>query len=57
MTTMKVDTTKSAQKLERGRFARVLAAGYTIEVKPSRKPKASNATTAKSPRTSRPSKT
>jgi hypothetical protein len=34
MTTKKVDD-NSGQRLERGRFAKLLAAGYTIEVKPS----------------------
>ncbi len=40
MTTKKADKTQSGQKLERGRFARLLAAGYTVEVTPSpeRKP-------------------
>ena len=56
MTTKKADTTKSGQKLERGRFAKMFAAGYTIEVKPSGKHKASKATTARPAAASRPSK-
>ncbi len=52
----KADTTKGGQKLERGRFAKMLAAGYTIEVKPSPKRKTSKSTTAKPSAASRPSK-
>lgn len=37
MNTKKADTPKSRQPLERGRFAKLLAAGYTIEVEPSPK--------------------
>jgi hypothetical protein len=37
MTTKKADTTKKTKELERGRFARILASGFVIEVTPSKK--------------------
>jgi hypothetical protein len=40
MTTKKADTPKAAKQLERGRFARLLADGFEIEVTPSKRPPA-----------------
>jgi hypothetical protein len=54
MTTKKADTTKSVQRLERGRFAKLLADGYTIEVKRSPKRATSQSTTSESPANSQP---
>jgi hypothetical protein len=49
MTTKKADTTKDDQRLERGRFAKMLADGYTMEVKRSRKRATSQSTMSESP--------
>ena len=39
MTTKKVDSTgKKTGKLERGRFASLLAAGFVVEIGPAKKP-------------------
>ena len=56
MTTKKADKAKSRPKLERGRFAKMLAAGYAIEVKPSLERKTNESTTARTSAASRPSK-
>jgi len=40
MTTRKADIPKAAKQLERGRFARLLADGFEIEVTPSKRPPA-----------------
>ncbi len=40
MTTKKADTPKAAKQLERGRFARILADGFEIDVTPSKRPPA-----------------
>lgn len=47
MTTKKADTTKKTRELERGRFARMLASGFVIEVTPSKKRSAVAATKPK----------
>jgi hypothetical protein len=56
MTTKKVGH-NSSQRLERGRFAKLLAAGYSIEVTPSPERKAIETKTPASSATARPSKT
>jgi hypothetical protein len=56
MTTKKVEDTGSIKRLERGRFAKLLAAGYTVEVKPSPKRKAIATNPPESSPDPRPSK-
>lgn len=56
MSTKKADSAGTKKRLERGRFAKMLASGYTIKVKPSRKQESVDGKAAKPSAASRQSK-